>query len=175
MSSDNWRRQQLKSHDQARLAGRADRATRTSVHGIIPGRFFAAASSECRDIFIDGHYYACISLSQAVAEGLARFLGDLHNVRAKNDPKKRVQRLLSKGVITGTACDAFDRIWGNDRNTFHHLNPDILTDYEELERRAEDYVNALLRSNLRSLPTRLLRARLPPRTQPTGQKPTRST
>ena len=54
MSSDNWRRQQLKSHDQARLAGRADRATRTSVHGIIPGRFFAAASSECRDIFIDG-------------------------------------------------------------------------------------------------------------------------
>jgi len=145
MSSDNWRRQQLESHDQARLAGRADRATRTSVHGIIPGRFFAAASSECRDIFIDGHYYARISLSQAVAEGLAQFLGDLHNVRAKNDPKKRVQRLLSKGVITRTACDAFDRIWGNDRNTFHHLNPDILTDYEELERRADDCVNALLK------------------------------
>lgn len=142
--NDPWKRDSLDSHDQARLAGRANRAARTSVHGIIPGRFFSAASSECRDVFIDGHYYACISLSQAVAEGLARFLGDLHKVGAKKDPSKRVERLHSIGVITKGVLEAFCRIWGNDRNTFHHLNPDIPTDYQLLECRAEECVQALL-------------------------------
>jgi hypothetical protein len=144
MNSGDWKREQLEHHDQARLAGRADRAARTSVHGMIPGDFFAAASSECRDVFIDGHYYACISLSQAVAEGLAHFLGSFHKVGAKNDPAKRVQRLHAKGALSEKALQAFLRIWGNDRNTFHHLNPDIVTDHQALERRAEECVNALL-------------------------------
>jgi len=144
MTADDWKREQLERHDEARLAGRADRAARTSVHGVIPGQFFAAASSECRDVFIDGHYYACISLSQAVAEGLAHFLGDFHKVGARKDPAKRVQRLHAKGVIRLTVLNAFLRIWGNDRNTFHHLNPDIPTDHPTLEGRAEECVKALL-------------------------------
>ena len=144
MNDDDWKREQLDRHDQARLAGRADRAARTHVHGIIPGEFFAAASSECRDTFIDGHYYACISLSQAVAEGLAHFIGGFHKVGARNNPSMRVERLRAKGVITDAALDAFGRIWGNDRNTFHHLNPDIPTDHQALEARAEECVNALL-------------------------------
>lgn len=143
MTSDDWKREQLELHDEARRAARADRAARTQVHGIIPGEFFAAASSECRDVFIDGHYYACISLSQAVAEGLTRFLGDFHKVGAKKDPRKRVQQLHSKRAISRAAVDAFGRIWGNDRNTLHHLNPDIPTDHQLLERRAEDCVAAL--------------------------------
>ena len=39
--------------------------------------------------------------------------------------------------------EAFTRIWGNDRNTFHHVNPDIVTSHDELERRAEECVGAL--------------------------------
>jgi len=113
------------------------------VHGVIPHRFFSAASSECRDVFINGHYYACISLAQAVAEGLARFLGDIHEVGAKKDPQQRVRRLQSKGVITKRALDAFLLVWGNDRNTFHHMNENISADHEELDRRAEECVNAL--------------------------------
>jgi hypothetical protein len=63
MNSDDWKREQLDRHDEARREERAARAARTSVHGVIPAQFFAAASSECRNVFIDGHYYACISLS----------------------------------------------------------------------------------------------------------------
>jgi hypothetical protein len=110
---------------------------------MIPGEFFAAASSECRDVFIDGHYYSCIALSQAVAEGLSQFLGGIHKVRAKKDPALRVERLHAKGVITEATRDAFLQIWGNDRNTFHHLNPDIPTGYQALELRAEGCVKAL--------------------------------
>lgn len=109
-----------------------------------PTTSLSAASSECRDVFIDGHYYGCISLARAVAEGLARFLGDIHKVGAKKDPPQRVRRLHAMGVITKSALDAFSRIWGNDRNTFHHVKRDIPTNHTELGRRAEDCVNALL-------------------------------
>ncbi|HSA87255.1 MAG TPA: hypothetical protein VLE46_13810, partial [Nitrospira sp.] len=79
-----------------------------------------------------------------VAEGLAQFLGTFHQVGAKKDPAQRVQRLHSKGVITEGTMEAFRRIWGNDRNTFHHLNPDITIDHHALELRAEECVKALL-------------------------------
>jgi hypothetical protein len=79
-----------------------------------------------------------------VAEGLSQFLGTFHKVGARNNPAQRVRRLHAKGLISQTALDAFDRIWGNDRNTFHHLNPDIPTDHRALEARAEGCVNALL-------------------------------
>jgi len=144
MNPEEWKTEQLRQHYDARLAGRAERAARTEVHGVIPNHFFSAASSECRDVFVDGHYYGCISLAQAVAEGLARFLGDIHHVGAKKDPQQRVHRLHTKGAISQAALDAFARIWGNDRNTFHHMNRDIRTDHAGLERRAEECVKALL-------------------------------
>jgi hypothetical protein len=144
MVEANWKTDQLRRHDEARLAGRAERAARTEVHGVIPNHFFSAASSECRDVFIDGHYYSCISLAQALSEGLSTYLGRLHQVGAKKDPQQRVQRLHKKGAISAGALDAFLRIWGNDRNAFHHLNQDVPTDYAELERRAEECVKSLL-------------------------------
>lgn len=144
MNNEEWKREQLNRTDEARLVGRAERAARTQVHGIIPDHFFSAASSECRDAFIDGHYYASISLAQAVAEGLCRYLGDFHKVGARKDPPQRVRRLRSQGFISQQVLDAFLRIWGNDRNTFHHVNADIQTDYLEIERRAEECVRALM-------------------------------
>lgn len=47
----------------------------TSIEAVLNGESGLLPSSECRDVFIDGHYYAYIA------------------------------------------------IWGNDRNTIHHLNP----------------------------------------------------
>ena len=139
-----WKAEQLRRLDEARLSGRAERAARTKVHGVIPNHFFSRASSECRDLFIDGHYYGCISLAQAVAEGLSTYLGRLHQPGARKDPQQRVQRLKTSGAITDSAMKAFLLIWGTDRNTFHHLNDDVQTDYGELERRAESCVQALL-------------------------------
>lgn len=110
MDEANSKADQLKRHDEARLAGRADQAARTEVHGIIPNHFFSAASSECRNVFIDGHYHGCISLAQAVAEGPSSYLARLHQIGAKKDPQQRVQRLHKKGVITAGALDAFLRI-----------------------------------------------------------------
>lgn len=138
------KRDQLYRLDEARREARAARASRTRVHEIIPSHFFAGASTECREAFIDGHYYSCISLAQALAEGLSRFLNTFHSVGAKHDPPVQMRRLNKKGALSDGALRAFQRIWGNDRNTFHHMNHDIPTDSQALEARAEECVNALL-------------------------------
>lgn len=143
MKDEQWKQEQLQRIDDARRAGRLERVARTRVHELIPYHFFSPASSECRDAFIDGHYYACVSLAQAVAEGLARFLNGFHRVGAKNDPQKMAFRLKKAGAISDAALNAFLRIWGNDRNTFHHVNTDIPTDGAELERRAEECIHSL--------------------------------
>ncbi len=163
MSMDRWKREQLKHYDEARLTARADRAQRTRVHSVIPGEFFAAASSECRDVFIDGHFYACISLSQAVAEGLTRYMADVHKLGAQNDIHKRVERLLAKGAITRVTADAFRRIWGNDRNTFHHLNRDVPTDCGTLEQRAEECIGALYEAESDAFACDVINGKLAPK------------
>ncbi len=136
MKHEEWKRDQLQRVDEARRPARFDRVARSRVHELIPNHFFSAASS-------DGHFYACVSLAQAVAEGLVRFLNGFHRVGAKNDPQKLAYRLKKAGAMTETALNAFLHIWGNDRNTFHHVNTDIPTDSAELERRAEECINAL--------------------------------
>jgi hypothetical protein len=143
MDKNEWNEEQLRQLDQARFDERKERARRTKVHGIIPFQFFSAVSTECRELFIDGHFYGCVSLVQALADGISQFLRGIHSVGAKNDPRKRVERLRDAGAITSGSCNAFLQIWGNDRNTFHHLNPDIPTDVAVLEERAEECVNCL--------------------------------
>jgi hypothetical protein len=56
MRDDKWKQEQLQRVDEARLPAWLERAVRTHVHELIPNHFFSAASSECRDAFIDGHF-----------------------------------------------------------------------------------------------------------------------
>lgn len=141
MNDAEWKQEQLQRIDEARRPGRLERVARTRVHELIPSHFFSSASSECRDAFIGS--LLRVSLAQAVAEGLARFLNGFHRVGAKNDPQKLAYRLKKAGAISDAALNAFLRIWGNHRNTFHHVNTDIPTDTAELERRVEECINAL--------------------------------
>jgi hypothetical protein len=138
-----WKRRQLERIDEARFQGRAERAARSIIHGIIPQHFFSAASSECRELFVDGHFYGCISLAQAVAEGLTRFLGRFHQIGARKNPLLRSSKLYDAGIISQEALQALKRIRGNDRDIFHHMNDNIPTDSKVLEARAEECVDAL--------------------------------
>jgi hypothetical protein len=139
----DWQRKQMCAAFEAQLEVRLNRAGRTKVHGIIPQHYFSAASSECREMFISGHFYGCISLAQAVAEGLSRFVARAHSMNSGKDFLKRVAKLEKGKLISAESYAAFKRIWGNDRNTFHHLNESIEINYQTLEARAEECVNAL--------------------------------
>ena len=56
---------------------------------------------------------------------------------------ERIKRLRDRTVISQEVSDAFARIWGSDRNTFHHMNDDVPIDHAVLESRAKECVDAL--------------------------------
>ena len=56
------------------LTTRLDRAIRVPIGAIAPAHHFATPILECRQMFIAVHFFGCITLTQAVAEAVARFL-----------------------------------------------------------------------------------------------------
>jgi len=160
-----WIRRQIREDDEARFDQRVARAQRAKVHRIIPHLWFDVASTECRDLFRDGHFYGCICLSQSVAEGLAKFILEVHRVKIGKQKRPIEQckkpatgkqlidmlKKLSGGARNGQPMNAlsdkclraFDCIEGGDRDDFHHLNKSIPTELEKLEKRAEECVTAL--------------------------------
>lgn len=135
--------EQVRRRDEAHLAQRAERYASSRVHGIIPNQWFAAASSECRDMYVDGHFYGCISLSQAVAEGIAKFLLEKKGLADPGRQADRCELLRQKAAINGVCTTAFETIRGTDRNHFHHLNKQVETDWRKLRDRAAECVKAL--------------------------------
>jgi hypothetical protein len=127
----------------AGLDERINRAERAKVHNIIPYHYFSNVSAESKDLFIGGHYYGCISLCQTVAESLSRFICSVNKTRNTKDYNTRVNRLYAAKLISSQAKTAFETIWGTDRNTFHHLNIDLVTNYQDLLKRAEECLNGL--------------------------------
>ncbi len=158
-------RKQIQKGDESNFEARVARAQRTRLHRIIPHVWFDAASTECRDMFRDGHFYGCICLSQSVAEGLAKFVLEVHHFKVGKhnrpielcekpatgrqliDWLKGLKSGLYNGqpmsVLTEKCLKAFDRIEGGDRDDFHHLNKRVMTDFTKLEKRAEECVAAL--------------------------------
>lgn len=165
IADPEWIRLQIREDDEARFDERVARVQRVKTHKIIPHLWFDVASTECRDLFRDGHFYGCICLSQSVAEGLAKFVLEVHHEtvgkqkrpielcekpatgRTLIDMLKNLKRGLYQGqpwsVLTEKCLKAFECIEGGDRDDFHHLNKRIITDLKKLEDRAEECVTAL--------------------------------
>ena len=125
---------------------RLERYARSRVHQIIPDAYFDQASTECRKMYVDGHFYGCITLAQSIAEGISKFLAQKKNVR-RCDHYELVNRLRDHvpPVISPESHAGFVAIHGTgrDRNDFHHMNPIIEQDPVELERRAFECIEAL--------------------------------
>jgi len=139
-------RNELRERFELHLEDQVDRQARSRVHPFIPAQFFSVASSECRSLFVEGHFYGCITLAQSVAEGIARFLAQKNELGEHDNYRSQInilQRDRSNPVISPVAFAAFRAIHGKDRNDFHHLNPQIEQDRKRLECRAEECLNAL--------------------------------
>ena len=133
----------LRQRFEQSLAARVQRRQSAPVHAAIPAEWFAAASRECRDLYVDGHFYGAICLTQAVAEGISRFLTIRNGHRDTGNHNSRIALLKKRGVISTEAYRAFKVIEGGDRNDYHHLNANIEIDLEKLELRAGECVRSL--------------------------------
>lgn len=136
-------RQELRSSFEARLDGMVQRRLAVAPHALIPNRHFAGASTECIDTFEEGHFIACVTLVQAVAEGIAKFVCLRTATRSGKDQNARVQRLFNAKVISAECVRAFHSISGMQRDDFHHMNPEVPTDWRVLETLAKKALNDL--------------------------------
>jgi hypothetical protein len=97
-----------------------------------PHTHFALISAECRLLYRDGYFFACIALCQSVAEALARFLCEKKGIRKDKRFAVMVHRLRSVRIISEEAYNSFKDIYKH-RNGYHHLNPGIPTQREKLQ------------------------------------------
>lgn len=133
---------ELMSRFKAKLHYSVLRAECTKVVPIIPNHYFAASSSEIREMFIDGYFIGTISLSQSVAEGLSKFLCKRKHLRCPKGHMTRVKNLFAENIITSEGNIAFEKI-EEGRNEHHHMNENIETNYSELEAKAKLNVDCL--------------------------------
>lgn len=115
--------------------------------GIIPNEYFAQASSECQECFQAGYYFACITLCQAVAEALARFMCEKSGWKPSVNFERNIA-ILSKERIEPFVTGYLVQARGKDRNDFHHLNKSVPTDFEELRLRAGKKIAAINQAEL---------------------------
>lgn len=106
------------------LDERVDRYLEIDHQGIIGNHYFAAASSECINLYRDGHFIATVMASQAVNEGILKFIAERSNIQARNH-EELMEMLVTVGLISSDCADASERIWRSFRNDVHHMNPKV--------------------------------------------------
>ena len=124
------------------LDQRVERYLELKPHGIIPNSHFAAVSAECHLLYRDGHYYGTISLTQAVAEALVKFLCKTNGWNPGKDFENNLEQLEKRGKITDGLKIKFLEIWQR-RNDYHHLNPQIEQDRRNLEQLSKEKLSCL--------------------------------
>jgi hypothetical protein len=125
------------------LPEQVDRHRRAQMHNLIADEFFSAAATECRDMFVAGHFYGCITLCQSVAEGLAKFIAEKSRMHPPGEFEDNVDSLRRRHLISDEVATALLAIHGLDRNNFHHLNKGVEQHYRKLEARAEECLRHL--------------------------------
>ena len=124
------------------FAARVGRYLRVKPHGIIPMTEFAAVSAECTLLFRDGHFYGAIALSQAVGEAITKFLCQKNGWKPKKGFEENVTKLEGRQFISGDLKEKLLLLW-EKRDEYHHLNPTIEVDRENLEALAFNKVSLL--------------------------------
>lgn len=132
----------LKQEFEGTLDDRVSRYLQVKPHEIISNQHFAFPSTECGYLFRDGHYYGCIALTQSVTEALAKFLCIRNSFKPANKFETNVNKLYERQFISTKTKDSMFIIWQN-RDSYHHLNPDIETDHHKLEELAKEKLGHL--------------------------------
>ena len=124
------------------LPARIDRYMQVKPHPITANHHFSSISAECIDLYRDGHFFGCISLAQAVAEAMVKFLCSRNGWRPRKQFEKNIEKLLTRKFISPQIYDCFVMIW-QTRDDYHHLNSNIETDRQKLESVAKEKLTLL--------------------------------
>ncbi len=144
-------RQDLQARFNSTIDQKVERYLEIVHQEIIGAHHFAAASSECIRVYVDGHFISAVMVSQAVNEGIVRFIAERNNIplHLDNDKSKTkgipeiIDTLEQKNIITRACAEASREICRSFRNDVHHMNPKVA----EIETHFKD----LAKHNLQNL------------------------
>jgi len=134
--------QSIKQEFEETLADRVARHLQMSSCNFAPSAQFSAASFECSLLFRDGYFYACIALTQSIADSLTRSLCHKNGWEASRNFQANVEKLCVRGIISDKAGKVLVKIWekGND---YYNLNPNLAPDRRALEDLAREKIRLL--------------------------------
>ncbi len=118
----------LRAIFEATIEQRVERYLEISHQGMIPNCHFAEASAECIRLYTDGYFLSAVMVTQAVAEGIRKFVVK-RNEEVKPDENMKgpaiVSLLVERRILSNNCADAFNRIWKSFRDDVHHMNPKV--------------------------------------------------
>jgi len=134
----------LKGECLSTISDRITRWLELDFPKIIPDTHFVFVSAECKTLYRDGYFFACIALCQAVAEALVRFMCERNEFGASiSEHFKKNVKELSKRKKKPDCSKLLNEIW-EDRPAYHHLNPEVPTNRKKLQATARSKIIALL-------------------------------
>ena len=110
--------------DEQTREDRVDRYLEIDRQRIIGDHYFARTSTECIHLYRDGHFIATVMTTQAVNEGILKFVAERNNISYK-DYCDLLTILVSQGIFSQDCFDASKQIYGSFRNDVHHMNPKV--------------------------------------------------
>lgn len=138
MDSHQMRRfrveQSIRDELNATIEERVNRFLEMAPKGVVANHHFSAASAECIELYRDGHFTSAVMVSQAVNEGMMRFVAETNNIclqkKAQEGKTKGIPDLIDElhkqGIISTNCANASRRICGSFRNDVHHMNPGVV-------------------------------------------------
>lgn len=119
-------RDELRQADEQSLDARVDRCLEVNHAGIIGNHYFAAASSECINLYRDGHFIAAVMATQALNEGILKFLKERNGLCCANHDDL-MKTLRQRDIMTQKCVEVAEKIWKSFRNGVHHMSPRVST------------------------------------------------
>lgn len=126
----------IKDSIEQTLDQKIDRYLEIDHQGIIGNHHFAAASSECINLYRDAYYISAVMVSQAVNEGIIKFVAERNGIKENKEHDKLMGEFVHKGIISSGCAESSRRIWGSFRNDVHHMNPKVASiPFQQLAKR----------------------------------------
>lgn len=123
----------LRGNFEASFEDSVKRALEVRHNPIIPRSHFARASSECVEIYRLGYFVATAMATQAVAQGIVKFVAERNELGSNKDKTVLITSLENDGFISRECGDALRRILRRHRNDISHMNPPVgKIDIEEI-------------------------------------------
>jgi hypothetical protein len=113
------------------LDARVERYLDIEHQWIVGNHHFASASSECIDVYRDGHFIAAVMMSHSINEGIIEFVTDRGKLpKHKSDGNAKsieelINQLEQQKIISKACGDAALGIYGSYRNDIHHMSPKV--------------------------------------------------